>query len=186
MEEPDQEAYRQLTSLIKGVDRGLTYEMAHGETWEIAISADGMPELIPTVRAVVEQAPAINGWKVLAFRQASTVPPVITVFDQELTPENVFFSVEGAKDGVSDLVLYMPGIQDETTFDMVGMASTFGLTEQGYFRHMAHCAMLLMEALIGEHAVMTRIGEVEYESSEGMPEGARPLAELPSVVHAVV
>jgi hypothetical protein len=159
-EEPDQEAYRQLGSLIKDIDRGLTYEIARGETWELAISADGAPELISTVQDVVSHAPKVNGWSIVAFRQPSMEPPLITAFDQELTSENVFFSIDETRDGVCDLTLYMPGIDDEN------------------YRHMAHCAMLLMESMIGELAVMTRIGEIEYESAEDLPKEAKPLSNL--------
>ncbi len=161
MDEPDQEAYRQLTAQLKAVDRGLTYEMGRGETWEIIVSADGAPELVPAVQAVVAQALKVSGWKVVAFRQPSPEPPVITVFEEELTAENVFFVVESTREGTSDLVLYLPGIEDFN------------------YRHMAHCAMLMMESLIGELAVMTTIGEIEYESTEEMPPEAQPLSMLP-------
>jgi hypothetical protein len=164
VEEPEMDAYKDLTLMLKSVDKGLAYEIAKGNLWELAISADGSPELIPTVEKIVSCAPKVEGWHIVAFRQPSVEPLVIAVYDVELTAENVFFSVESGAKGVVDLVLYLPGIADEN------------------FRHLAHCAMLLMESLVGELDVMTRIGEIEYEAADDLPATAFPLSELPRVV----
>ncbi|HSI73369.1 MAG TPA: hypothetical protein VK934_09330 [Fimbriimonas sp.] len=164
IEEPELEAYRELTLMLKSIDKGLSYEIAKGTLWELAVSADGSPELIPMVERVVSCAPKLDRWHIVAFRQPSAEPLTIAVYETELTAENVYFGIERTEKGVVDVVLYLPGIADES------------------FRHLAHCAMLLMESLIGELDVMTRIGEIEYESADNLPEGALPLTELPRVV----
>jgi hypothetical protein len=161
-EEPDLDAHRLLSEHLKRIDRGLTYEMA--PAWEIAISADGCPELMELVEQIVSKAPKMEGWHVVAFRQPSAEPIMISAFDSELTATNVTFSVEDERDGVADLVLYVPGLTEDT------------------YRHLAHCSMLLLESLIGEYDVMTRLGEVDYESADEMPQDARPLTELPMLV----
>lgn len=49
----------------------MVYEfvVADGRAHELVISADGRPELFGAVIDIVKAAPALEGWKVTAFRQ---------------------------------------------------------------------------------------------------------------------
>jgi hypothetical protein len=144
----DEAAYRQLRDQLRSVHRSLTYEIVLGEVNELQISADGIPELIEVVREVVLAAPAMKGWRVVPFRQPQDKPVEIDVFDQVLNATSVRYRVEAQREGAIDITVFIPG-----------------LTEENY-RHMAHCAMMIMESVIGEYPLMTKVGEIEYEPAE--------------------
>jgi hypothetical protein len=156
----DETVFKQMGQQLRRIDRGLTYEILTGDKRELQISADGRPELIDLVEAIVSAAPKIDGWTILAFRQPKPEPIVIDVYDSVLSAENLFFTVDQQKDGLVDITVYVPG-----------------LTEENY-RHLAHCAMMVMESVVGEYDLMTKIDQIEYEEASEKPDDASPIRNL--------
>lgn len=155
----DEQAFRQLSNLFRRIDRNMTYDVRHDDQWELQVSADGIPELIPMVREVVDKAPRLEGWQVSAFRKPKDRPATITAYDQVFNSDTVRYTLEQGK----RLTLYIPG-----------------LTEENY-RHLSHCAVIIVESLIGEYPLMTQIEELDYaELPEPAPAQLRPLSELPN------
>jgi hypothetical protein len=62
---------QELGNHLKAIDKGLSFEVSFppNQMPELAISAEGDRKLFDTVRAVVAAAPAIPGWRIVAFRQ---------------------------------------------------------------------------------------------------------------------
>ena len=69
---------RNHTKVIEGlgvelskVSEGLTFQVGPKESYgrEFVVSADGMPERFSSVIRLVGAAPALPGWKIVAFRQ---------------------------------------------------------------------------------------------------------------------
>lgn len=60
----------ELSGRLAAIKSGLVYEVAilDDAENELIISGDGIKELIPFVQDVVDSAPAIDGWKIIAFR----------------------------------------------------------------------------------------------------------------------
>src|SRR6267378_7901619 len=59
-----------VASQLHHIDPDLTCELgtAKDGVYELIVSADGLSRLIPTVKAVVQSAPVIKNWRVIAFR----------------------------------------------------------------------------------------------------------------------
>ena len=71
MKDPGDKVHLELGSKLKSIEEDLTFEIGKEENGkhEIAISAEGIPELFPLVKQVVAAAPKLDKWKVVAFRQ---------------------------------------------------------------------------------------------------------------------
>jgi hypothetical protein len=157
----DDQAFKQLTNLFRRIDRNLTYDIRQEEFWELQVSADGIPELIPLVREVVDQAPKMDGWKISAFRKPKAAPVTITAFDQSLNAENLFYTLDNEK----HLTLFLPGLNDDN------------------YRHLSHCAVIIVESLIGEYPLMTQVDEIDYaELPEPAPSTIKPVTSLPQAL----
>ncbi len=159
--------FKELSKRLNRIDKGLVFEVGQATPHQLTISADGIPELIPTVRKVVEAAPQIEGWTVLAFRQPLTEPVQIEFQDHTLTIDDIFFAVR-KMDKVADLDIYVDGLHEQN------------------YKHLAHCTFLLMDSLVGEYAVMTCLGELEFlPLSEATDIEKHPLSKLPELLRDV-
>jgi hypothetical protein len=139
-----------------------------GETFDFCISADGKRDLFPAVVRLVEAAPAIPGWRVLAFRQRGSAENSITMDDVELRSEQMWFRLERDDDKVG-LHLYFEGVA-EPHGDQAAMM-----------------AFILLDHALGEYDVETRLGFFErHDLNEAGDSRAelRPFRELPAAFDA--
>lgn len=127
---------------------------------DIVFSAGGIREVAPHVRALVDAAPRIEGWSFTAFRQpsAEAASLKLAMGDSEFSPESVMYRSEpdGEKTGLN---IFMEGYTAEA-------------------EHMQMAAFLLLDHVIGEHAVMFRIGFIEIQAMPAARSGLKPLIEL--------
>jgi hypothetical protein len=165
---PVEGAHAELADRLRQHESGMTYELVRrDDVWELQISADGEPSLIGKVRELVDSAPEMPGWRVVPFRQPRLEPAVISFLDRDLTVDNILFSIDCEYEGGDvDVTLYIDGLTNDN------------------YRHMAHCAMLLMESLVGELPIMTQVHEIEYASlpEKENAEEVRPLRDLPAAL----
>jgi hypothetical protein len=114
--------------------------------------------------ALVRAAPPLPGWRVTAYRQPKDLDLKIRISALEMGVDSVEFVPvqEGQKVGV---VLYVKGY----THDM-----------QDQFKE---ACFLLLDNVLGEYTVMTRIGSVDVQPHPGYtPQGAWPLRDLRALV----
>ena len=146
------------------VHPGLSYELdAQGRRKTLTLSADGDFGLFATVRRLVDAAPKVKGWKFVALRQkrrdlrAEPVDPIV------LDPATTWFDLyrDGGRVGV---VFYLPDYEPEL-LDAYRVA-----------------AMRLMSQAVGEWAVGTEVGFVDFDA-QGVRDTAfsRPFDEFASV-----
>jgi hypothetical protein len=118
----------------------------------------------PAVQSLIAVAPRIDGWRLLAFRQPG--PPDVTIqFGEiELGPEDVWFSASQGG-GLTDVVLHVRGLTDEN--------------EQLF----AGAVFLLLDNLLGEYAVATKVGTIDWATLPDDPRasGLLPFVEMRSV-----
>ncbi len=161
---PQDTPQQELAKRLKHVDKGLVFVVGHRQDrsgYELEISADGMRELIPTVREVVDAAPAIEGWTIHAFRQAH--PGLsIEMGSRKLDAETVFFIAQPAQRGC-DVVVFIEGYDDAPDA-------------------MAEIGFILLDSTVGELAVMTKIEGLEFADAARRPPTARPLSQLGPVL----
>jgi hypothetical protein len=130
------------------VDPGLSYVLdTEGRRKILTISADGEFGLFKTARRVVEAAPGIRGWKIVALRQQRRELTPERVGSVTLDPASTYFDLyrDGARVGV---VFYLPSYDPD-------LLPAYRLA-----------AMRLMSQAVGEWAVGTGIGFVDFDGQQ--------------------
>jgi hypothetical protein len=167
IEEPvgdDRAIFKDLHHNLRRINPHLSYDIRGSKPKTLIISADGEPEMIDLVHKVVDAAPSLPGWQVTPFRPPLDQPAVIVFQDRDLTVDSVLFAIDEERpDETFDIRVFIPGVTEDN------------------IRHLGHCAILLIESMIGEYAVMTLIHEVEYVDPEHEEDDGdrRPLRDLP-------
>ena len=138
----------ELSGRLADIRSGLTYEIAIREDGdsEFIISADGIKELIPFVQELVNSAPALDGWKIIAFRPRQ---PDYSDFTLEFAGRNVdpktLWCRSQVEDGNFDLIVYHPNYSEDDRSPIV--ASTY----------------ILLDMALGELDVMTHIRYIDHQ-----------------------
>lgn len=155
----------QLAAELHKLGPQLTFEVGvASKPKEIIISADGIVEAFPTVKKIVAAAPKIPGWKVVAFRPRKPMTEVQVGKHGKLSTAMMTFRllrpiVSGAKVDIAIYVKDRP-IDDETKLG----------------------AYLLLDSLLGEYDVETRLGQIDLLPGKDAPKGTKPMLELPGLV----
>jgi len=167
----DPRAIEKLGSLLAAIEDGLVFEfvMADGRANELVISADGRPELFGAVIDVVKAAPALEGWKVTAFRQPGPTTVSIEMGGSKMSYEDIWFRSSSSR-GRTDLVL-----------------AVRGMTEQNH-EQLAGAVFILLDNALGEFVAGTTLGEVSFADLPADPPsgGFRPLTEVSLAVTRIV
>jgi len=158
----------QLAVELRKVNPGLAWELGRdASVLELVISADGKQELFPVVKALVAKAPPLAGVKVTAFRPRKPATKDITSDRGTLSVADLSFAPleDQQKPGLIALVVSVRGLTPEN---------------KDVYENMAFA---LLEALVGEYDIETRIGGIEFVPTEQSPApGAKPVTELPAFV----
>jgi hypothetical protein len=170
--EADQERiFDELAAELEKVHEGLTFEFGPEEPdgREFVVSADGIRERFPAVIRLVEAAPDLPGWKIIAFRQPKSMDYSLEYGGYELSPDDIWFAAEPDGDRVG-LNLYIKGLSRANERVATG------------------AAFFLLDGALGEYDVETKIGFIEFKPLPSKPasRGLQPLRELPAVVQQMV
>jgi hypothetical protein len=170
--ETDRDAvFRDLTAALHRVHEGLTFEFGPVENGkrEFIVSADGIRERFPAVQALVAAAPTMSQWTVIPFRPPKGIGTVIQYEGQRVGPEDVWFRSEADGDRIG-LTLFVRGLTEETKRSLGG--ATF----------------ILLDSALGEYAVETRVGFIEWEPLPADPaaEGLQPFPSIREVFDIVI
>lgn len=155
--------FTKLNKQLKKVNENLTYEFSveliDGNR-EFIISADGIHATFPDVIKLVEAAPKMDHFKIIAFRQRGK-EFTIRYNEIELEPSDVFFSYKDCIDHI-DIVLYIKGyIHDNEDWD--------------------GAVFILLDTIIGEYDVVMKIGKIEFRQFQA-DLSMKPIIELPEIV----
>jgi hypothetical protein len=161
--EADQERiFDQLAGEIQKVDPNLTFEFGpREEKREFVISAGGIKRAFSAVSDLVNAAPRLERWRVTGFRPRRPPGNIVEFRGKSVNPTDVQFTlVHNGKN--AGIYLFVPGFRE-------GDAD---LKQIGY---------LLLDDLLGEYDVETRLGLIEMLPPETATSGQRyPLSELPA------
>jgi hypothetical protein len=130
----------------------------------LVISADGDKKLFPQVQELYAARPSVAGWKIVAFRQRDP-SFAIEMEGKRVDPKTAKF-VGTPGDGTLDIHVYLPGWKQD---DEVAR-------KLGY---------IVLDHVVGEYDMETRIGGIEFAALEVAPATAKPLTELPAMVDAI-
>ena len=162
--------FDELRKALSKIKPGLTFEfgpVTDGRR-EFIISADGIRDRFPAVQNLVAAAPALAQWIVIPFRPPKSLDMVIEYDGLRLGADDVWFKPEKDADRIG-LTLYVRG-----------------LTEQNQ-KSLGGAAFLLLDNALGEFAVETRVGFIEWQ---GLPDdpaaaGLQPFRSIRDVFDVV-
>ena len=160
----DQERlFDELGAALRRVEEGLTFEFGpirEGRR-EFVVSADGLKKHFPAVRRLVAAAPPLSDWIITPFRPPASLNMIIEYGGVTLGPEDVWFREEPDRDRVG-LTLYVKGLTADNK-------PTLG--SAGY---------ILLDNALGEYAVETQVGFVEWRSlpQDPVAAGLRPFTQI--------
>jgi hypothetical protein len=151
--------FDELASELQKVDPELTFEFGpNAPRREFVISAGGIKRAFPSVVSLAKAAPALDRWKVTAFRPRR--PPHIVEFrGRRVDPKDVQFSLlDNGK--TAGIYLFIAGFGENDS----------DLKQIGY---------LLLDETLGEYDVEVRLGPIKMLSPETRTGGVRyPLDQL--------
>ncbi len=138
----------------------------------MTVSADGNEDLFELVRQVVGKAPAIKGWKFIAFRQRMTPEQLkgikLKAQNHELDPGQMkFFPIVNGD--TLDLIIYAKGVTEEN------------------YNQVAYGGLLLLDNILGEYDCATKVRSYDFHDMPATKEeleGLLPLLELAAYVDA--
>jgi hypothetical protein len=160
--------FGRLATALHSVHRALTFEFGpvrEDGRREFIVSADGIKAAFPAVRRLVEAAPQLDRWTIVAFRPPKGVEGVVRIGDITLKADDIWFEAEPDRGRVG-LTLYIRGLS-ETEDEKLGPA-----------------AFLLLDTALGEYAVETQIGYIDRQPLPDNPAemGLRPFREITDVI----
>ncbi|WP_264741152.1 hypothetical protein [Cytobacillus firmus] len=158
--------FNKLSKQLSKINEDLAFEFSadliEGKR-EFIISADGILSAFPDVIDLVENAPQLEGFKIIAFRQKSAVDDISTIEyeDISLGPDDVYFTYRKNGDTL-DIVLYLRGYNSD-------------------FEEWENAAFILLDTIIGEYDVATKIGSIDMLPYKESP-NLKSILELPSLI----
>lgn len=160
--EADPEAiFDKFAAQLQKVDPNLCFEFGPKEAHrEFVISAGGIRSEFAAVVSLAKAAPALNAWRVTAFRPRRASLNAVVFRDKQVDPNDVQFSLLD-NGRIAGVILYVPGYREED----------IDFKQIGY---------LMLDEALGEFDVETKVGLIRMVSSESDATQDRyPLAELP-------
>ncbi|MEH6989685.1 hypothetical protein [Cytobacillus firmus] len=158
--------FNKLSKQLSKINADLAFEFSadliEGKR-EFIISADGILSAFPDVIDLVENAPQLAGFKIIAFRQKSTVDNISTIEyeDIRLGPDDVYFTYRKNGDTL-DIILYLKGYDSD-------------------FEEWENAAFILLDTIIGEYDVAAKIGSIDMLPYKKSP-NLKSILELPSLI----
>ncbi|HXH61644.1 MAG TPA: hypothetical protein VNI20_09845 [Fimbriimonadaceae bacterium] len=154
---------------LKKVSGGLSCQLSsQGETAQIEISADGVRERFPLVKQIVAGAPEVSRWQILAFRQPISDARSLSIQFQGQSLKIDDFKFVSRSDGqCAEIQVFAPGEGASPSQDVLG------------------AMFVLLDALLGEYAVETKIRIASAQTLASAPENAQPLGDLLGVVRSM-
>jgi len=147
---------------IKKVKTGLAIEFEPPQNGIInmTVSANGNVELFQLVRDIVERAPAVKGWKFIAFRQRM---PAIAVKEIKLKVGELVLEPAQMK--------FFPVIENQQ-LNIIIYAK--GITEQNY-NQVAYACFILLDNILGEYDCTVKVSSFDFHQ---MPDQIAELNDL--------
>jgi hypothetical protein len=160
------DAMENFTKKLHEFNEGLYFLIggSEGGPQELIITAEGVREYFPKVEELVNAAPEIEGWKILAFKPAMDTSFGIRMGDMDFSPETLWFMPLKHPDHPEYLGLHI-GIPEY---------------DEKHNEHYLQIAFLLIDNLIGEKRSSDEIQYIETGDLPDLPgeKGFYPLTEL--------
>ena len=158
-------AQKALSASLQRVSPDLVWGVGGGSEGDsrmvLEISAGGLSSLAADVTALVSAAPEVPNWKIVAFKQPQPDFAVsIGEGHESIDSNSVKVWATPRNDGHYDLQIFLP-VPADFPAKM--------LPEVGF---------IMLDHVLGEFAVMTRMGDLKFQSLLIAPPGVIPLSEF--------
>lgn len=154
--------FDQLERKLHKVNKELVFEfsaeLVSGKR-EFIISADGLEEAFPSVIELVDRAPELKGFDIIAFKQPSQEECGISIDGITLTSEQVYFDY-----------LYNP---ETELVDLKFFIEDFDPNNMAYDQ----AVFIMMDSVLGEYDAATKVDSIELQKLREK-EGLYPIMEL--------
>jgi len=152
----------QLSKYHKDLTFEFGMEMNQGKR-EFIISAEGIISAFPAVIKLVEEAPNLEKFNIVAFRQRQNSEQEIYFEDIVLNTKDIFFTYREDKQmDCLDIVIYIKGYSEKND-------------------QFIAAAFIMLDSLIGEYDVGVKLGAINFEPYQKEKE-AQPILNLVSLV----
>jgi len=167
-EEDRERIFDELASELWKVDSDLTFEFGPKERIrEFVISAGGIKRAFPAVTALTAAAPRLKNWEIISFRPRRSPMQTIEFRGKRVDPEDVEFTLLD-NGQIVGIYLFVPNFKDQ---DM----------------DLQQIVYLLLDNLLGEYDVETKLGLIKIFSPEAKTQGKRyPLLALPNAFDELI
>ncbi len=134
----------EVATKIKDYNQILTFEIGGRPDgpFEFVISCDGIREGIPIVEKLGDSAPQIDGVKIFKFRQPKKDSLEIQIGDLKLSADDIYL-----------------GYKIDKVIHLQFFIKDYDKHDQRY----GQIAFILLDNLIGEYYVMTKIGSIDFQ-----------------------
>lgn len=132
---------------------------------ELIISSNGLKEGFPSVIELTKEAPELDRWIVVPFRQRKENLDIqVELEDVVLSPEDIFFTYDDSGKKL-DIDLYIAGIDEED-------------------ERIFHVVLLLLDTVIGEYDVEMKIEKIDIHPLTEVKDASKlyALKELPTII----
>lgn len=154
-----------LDNELHKIDKNLTYQFSkikEDGKRDFIISADGIKESIPSVLRLVEAAPKLDKWKVLAFRQRQDELPIVQMENFKVDPDDIYFKIENEGNRIH-LVLFVRNYIEK--------------------REYLGAIFIIIDGALGEYDAMTKIDSLDVKMlDETKMNELKSLKELPKLI----
>ena len=160
---------RAVGSRLQNVDRGLTYEIGRAPdgVYEFVVSAGGVRDAFPEVRRLVRAAPAMEDWRVIAFRPRRPVAELdsLEYAGQKVSVRDIWYR-SGERDGEFALTVHVGGLDADNQ------------------EIKTRVAFVMLDLALGEYDTATKLRHISFAPLPPDPEaaGLNPLGDLPEEV----
>ncbi len=157
-ENPGDKVHVELGENLKRIDEGLTFEIgkAAGDKRELAVSADGVPELFPIVKEVVAAAPKMEKWQVVAFRQRV---PAETLKELAIQGGSAGGGSEQIGLAVKDMRGSISRVAEKANV-------TVFLKNNSGNEGQQNMVLIMLQQALGESDLVTKVGDIRFASIE--------------------
>ena len=168
LETDQQNILDEIYARLSAYKQGLAFEISNERDGkrEIIISADGLEELFPAVSSLVEAAPELERWSIVAFRPRMIDYTGFTLnFEGKTFDPAEMWIDHSVFNDYFDLTIYHPNYKEEEKNLII--SATY----------------ILLDMALGEYDVVTGIRYIDHEPLPDNPEdkGLRPFSELRNI-----
>lgn len=156
---------KELSQHLKQIHPDLTFligRLQNHSKKDFIVSASGIKEAFPFVLDVVNAAPDIKEWKVIAFKPKMGIKNIVKYDGLEVDPKYLFFDYR-LSEGLVNITLF---IQELDPSDKRYVGAGF----------------IILESIIGEYNVATKIGTINFDRLPDNHDDLIELKELDSII----